>query len=404
MSVDFSLRRRKLARAMGLTVGGALLPPWAAAKAPGAPVYIAVDAEFSHASSTSAQAIAAGVKLAVSEVNAAGGVLEGRPVDVLLRDNRGVPSRATANLHELAAVKDLVGVFCGKFSPVAVEAISMVHREQLVYLDAWAAVDSIVENGHSPNYVFRLAPKDSWAMDAMLAALERRKLFSFCAVLPNTAWGRSCYSAIQSKLVKYRHLRVASSQWYNWGIDSFERSLDACDESKAQAIIFVGNETEGSLLLNEMVRRPAERRRPIICHAGVIGGDLFKLAPGGASLLDLSFVQTFALDASNSSRARVVLRDARKLLGLGQHAPIPSQVGLVQAYDLCHLLIHAIQLAQCTNRARIRDALEHVGPFRGLIKYYLAPFAPGRHEALTRKDVFLARFNSEGYVFRDGRV
>lgn len=241
-------------------------------------------------------------------------------------------------------------------------------------------------------------------MEVMLAALVRRRLFSFCAVLPNTAWGRSCYAAIQSELTKFPQLRLAGSQWYNWGVDSFERGLAACDEAKAQAILFVGNETEGSLLLNEMVRRPTERRWPIICHAGVTGGDLFKLAPRGASLLDLSFVQTFALDASSAPRARSVLRDGRQLLGLREHAPIPSQVGLVQAYDLCHLLVHAIQLAQCTNRARIRDALEHVGPFRGLVKYYRTPFAPGRHEALTQKDVFLARFNSEGHVFRDGRV
>lgn len=404
VSVNTSDRRRWFVHAMGMIAGTGLGPHGSAAKAPLPPVHIGIDAEFSHANSTSAQAVSAGVHLAAMEANRSGGVLGGRPLNVLLRDNRAVPSRSLENLNEFAAVKDLTAVFCGKFSPVAVEAAPLVHRERLIYLDPWAAVDDIVANGHSPNYVFRLAPKDSWAIEAILVALDRRKLFSFCAVLPNTAWGRSCYSAIQARVSAHRRARLVSSQWYNWGVSSFERSLNAGEMAKADAILFIGNETEGSLLLNEMVLLPEHKRLPIVSHAGITGGDLFNLARSGVSSLDLSFVQSFALDAASASRARSVFRDARKLLGIRENAPIPSVVGLVQAYDLCQLLIRAIQAAHTTDRTVIRDALEHIGSYRGLIKHYRKPFTRDRHEALTQSDVFLARFNSDGYVVRDLRV
>jgi branched-chain amino acid transport system substrate-binding protein len=125
------------------------------------PVYVGLDLEFGHQTSTSATAVQRGVEIAIAEVNAAGGVLGGRPLETVVMSNRAVPARGVENLRALAERKDLVAVLCGKFSPVVLEQIPLLSELKVPLLDPWAAADSIVDNGQRPNYVFRLSLRDS---------------------------------------------------------------------------------------------------------------------------------------------------------------------------------------------------------------------------------------------------
>ena len=132
------------------------------------PVYVGLDAELTYAGSTSAQAIRMGMLIAMEEVNQAGGVLGGRPLKLIERDNKSLPARSLANLKELAAQPDLVSVFAGRFSPTVLDTLPLIHELKLPLLDPWASADGIVDNGYTPNYVFRLSLRDSWAMPTML--------------------------------------------------------------------------------------------------------------------------------------------------------------------------------------------------------------------------------------------
>ena len=132
------------------------------------PVYVGLDAELTYAGSTSAQAIRMGMLIAIEEVNQAGGVLGGRPLQLIERDHKSLPSRALENLKELAAQPDLVAVFGGRFSSPMLESLPLIHQLTLPLLGVWASTNSIVDNGYAPNYVFRLSLRDSWAMPTML--------------------------------------------------------------------------------------------------------------------------------------------------------------------------------------------------------------------------------------------
>ena len=48
--------------------------------------------------------------------------------------------------------------------------------------------------------------------------------------------------------------------------------------------------------------------------------------------------------------------------------------------------------AGSTDRRRVREALEQLGPHEGLVRRYARPFSPERHEALTADQVFFARY------------
>ena len=73
-----------------------------------------------------------------------------------------------------------------------------------------------------------------------------------------------------------------------------------------------------------------------------------------------------------------------------------SPVGVAHAYDLTHLLARAINKAGSTDRRKIRDALEQLEPYDGLIQRYAKPFSPQRHDALSPERIFMAHYMPDG--------
>lgn len=361
-----------------------------------APVYIGMDAEFGHRTSTSDDAVRAGIRIAVEEINAAGGVLGGRPLALLERDNRSVPARGVVNLKAFAEIDDLVAVFSGKFSPVVLEELETIHRLRLPLLDPWAAANKVIDNGYSPNYVFRLSLRDSWAVPVMLEHLRGNGARRIGVMLPNTAWGRSNEASLRDYQRSHPGIVVSAVQWYNWGDDSLLRPYQALLDSGMDALLLVANEQEGSVLLHELAERPMLNRVPIASHWGVTGGDFFEMTRGILDRFDFAVVQTYSFIDDGRPTARRVAAAAARELGVEGTRAVVSPVGVAHAYDLTHILARALDLAGTTERAAVRDALERVSEYHGLIKHYPRPFSAERHEGLAPEDLFMARYEADG--------
>jgi branched-chain amino acid transport system substrate-binding protein len=369
-----------------------------AAPPAGRPVVIGLDLEYGHATSTSDDAITRGALLAVDEINRAGGVLGGRPLELVERDNRSNPARGVEDLRELAAVPELVAVMGGKFSPVFIRQLPVAHELGVVLLDPWASADPIVDNGRSPSFVFRLSLRDDWAMAALLGQARRRGLGRVGLLLSNTAWGRSSEVAAREWAAHHPGVALVGPEWFNWGDETLLPRYQALRAAGAQSVLLVANEGEGSTLVREVARLPAAERLPILAHAGITGGDFAALCGPALRHVDLSVVQSFSFFRTRSPRAAGVLEAARRRFRLAGPEAITSPAGLAQAYDLVHILARAVDLAGTTDRSRVRDALEKVRFGDGLVRRYGQPFTATRHEALSPEDLFLARWDARGVL------
>jgi len=362
------------------------------------PVLIGLDAEFGHRTSTSAQAVQQGLEIAIAEINQAGGVLGGRPLELVVRDNRSLPARGVDNLRELAAMPDLVAVFGGKFTPVYVESLPVVHELGLLLMDPWGSGDKITQHDYVPSYTFRLSLRDSWAAPVMLRfALETYQARQLGLLLPNTAWGRSNQAAI-AKAAAANGQTLVGEKWYNWGDKSLIHLYQELHAAGAQAILLVANEAEGAILAREVAALPPGQRLPILSHWGITGGKFAELAGPGLHELDLSVVQTYSFIGRSDPVALRVLAALRQGYGIASAEEIKSPVGVAHAYDLMHLLARAIDQAGSTDRAAVRAALEQLGPYDGLVKHYERPFTPERHDALSMAEVFMARFTTNDRI------
>ena len=364
------------------------------------PVYLGLDLEFGHQTSTSAEAVQRGVEIAIAEINASGGVLGGRPLEAVVLPNRAVPARGIENVRSFAARKDAVALFSGKFSPVVLEELPILHEKEMLLLDPWAAADGIVDNGKNPNYVFRLSLRDAWAMRVMLEHAAARGIERVGLLLPNTGWGRSNAAAAEAFKNTHATPRIVATRGFNWGAESLIEDHEAFRAAGAQAIIFVTNEGPGAVLVKEMAMLPAEKRLPLIAHHGIAGGDFVALSGPALGSVDITVVQFFTFVNNPRPKARALLAEVEKRYGVQDAGHVLSAGGLAAAYDLTHLVARAIQKAGTTDRKAVRRAMEELKEYDGAVRRLTRPFTPDRHEALGPEDLFMARFTAAGALVR----
>ena len=362
------------------------------------PVKVGLTAEYGLKNSYSAQAVEMGIRVAMEEINRNGGVLGGRMLALETRDDRSVPARAIENVKELAGIKDLVAVFGARFSPVYLELLPLIHELGLPLMDPWGSADGITDHQYSPSYSFRLSLKDSYAMPHMFQYGLRQGLTRYGLLVPNTGWGRSNEKAALGYASGDPRVSITNIRWYNWGDVSFLDLYLEILKSGAEALILVANDREGGILINEIGRLPESQRIPILSHWGVAGGSFFETTKANLETMDITVIQTFSLQRARQDRLKTFMKLAEALYGTRSIETIDAQVGVGQAFDLMHLLAMAVDKAGSTDRAAIREALEHLGPYSGLVDVFEHPFTPQNHEALGPDHVFMGRYRSDGIL------
>lgn len=362
------------------------------------PVRVGLDAEFGLDNSTSAQAVELGMRAAIHEINSAGGVLKGRPVELVTRDHRSIPARGIRNIEEFARMPDLVAVFGGRFSPVIIEELPTLKATRTLFMAPWSSADMIIDNDMQPNYVYRLSLRDSLAMPKLLQTAHKRGLTRIGLLLTNTSWGRSNLFAAERHAAASNDIRIVRTAWYNWRDQTLVAKYQALRSAGAQAIVLVANDDEAAVLVREVAALPKSERIPILSHWGVTGGEFVRQAGPALNQVDFSVIQTFSFFKADKEPLARFMRSAAAVSNVRRIEDIDGPVGVAHAYDLMHILAKAIDLAGSTDRAAVRDALEKVRQHRGLVKSYAPPFTPARHEALTSKELLIARYRADGVL------
>lgn len=362
------------------------------------PVVIGLNADMSSGSAQSGIAIERGLLIAIEEINRNGGIL-GHKVKLLVADHRGNPSRGKWNMKKMVANPDIIAVFGGLHTPVMLaekKALFDTGKAEIPYLAPWAAGSSIVEN----RWIFRLSVRDEYAGPFLINRAFKSNYRKIALLLENTPWGRGNEKSMKQSL-KAKGLTPVSIEWFSWKVDPVRvaRKLEIIHQKGADVILMVANAPEGATIIQAMAARKEEQRIPILSHWGITGGDFPKRA-GMEALrkINLSFLQTYSFISNKKrERNRAVVALAKQLFpdSVKEAEDLFSPAGTAHAYDLMHILARAIRLANSTNRSKIRNALEQLKEYRGLVKRYAPPFQKGtgrNHDALNISDFQLSRF------------
>ena len=367
------------------------------------PITIGLDGEFGLAHSTSAESIERGILTAIDEINRSGGLLGGRPLKLVTKEHHSIAARGIRNIKEFAAMPDIVAVFGGRFSPVLIEELPILKETKTLLLAPWSSADGIIDNGMTPNFAFRLSLRDSLAMPFMLKRAAGHGFRKVGLLLTNTAWGRSNLAAAERYFASGTGLISVGTAWYNWRDQTLIDKYEILRKAGAEAIILVANDDEGATLVREVAAQPKDARLPIISHWGVTGGSFTEQAGPALNDVDFSVIQTFSFFKAAPARVAEILAVTERLFGIRKIDDIVSPVGFAHAYDLTHILARAITLAGTTDRPAVRDALERVTGYRGLVRDFPQPFTAANHEALGPDQLFMARYRADGVVIPEER-
>lgn len=356
------------------------------------PVRVGLIAPLSGGSGASGEAVQRGLLLAIDEVNGEGGVL-GRPLELVVRDVPNDPALGVRALRELVQEQNIVAVFGGIFSPVMLAQLDLVHELRLPLVGTWGSVTAITNNGHSPNYAFRVSVSDEYA-DEFLARYAQRLGVSRPGILADTTvWGESNAAGLADWLARLGS-QPAAIERFSQGDVNMTAQLTRLRAAGADGLLMVANAPEGGAIVRGMAA--LGWTAPVISHWGISGGQFVERA--GVDYAEGVFtLQTYSFFDPPTPKGQVVARAYHARFGTRYTDEIAAPSGVADGYDALHLLARALRDAGTTDGAQVRDALERLGPYAGLIKDYDRPFTPERHDALRAEDYLMARW-------QDGRL
>ena len=358
------------------------------------PIKIGLAAAVSGGSAASGEAIKRGIQIAMDEINAKGGLLGGRKLELVIRDDEGDPAKGVKIARELVEREKAVVVFGGLHTTVALAQVPVWTELKHPYMGPWAAGTEIAQNTQKPNYVFRVSANDDYADKFLVRyATEVLKKAKPGLLLENTAWGQSNEVGL-NKWLGQKGIKPVGIEKFNWGDPDMSPQLLRLKNAGADLIIMVANAPEGAQVVKSRAKIGWEI--PMVAHWGISGGRFAELT---GDLSDgVAFLQTYSFFGKQNEHGQAVLKALKDKYGVKGPEEAIAPVGTANAYDGMHLVALAIAQAGSDDGAKVRDALENLkAEYEGLIKNYKRPFTPEQHDALTDADYIMV-------VWKGGKI
>jgi branched-chain amino acid transport system substrate-binding protein len=355
--------------------------------AQGQDIKIGLVAALTGQSAQSGESITRGLTIALDEINAKGGVL-GKKLVLVKRDDESSPPKGVTAARELISSEKVTALFGGIDTPVSLAIVPIANQNKTPFIGVWAAGTNITKNGATPNYVFRVSAQDDLVDVALIKyAMTKYNAKKPGLVLVNNPWGESNEKGLKAAATA-ANLTLA-------GVEKLEQSdvdvtpqLGRLKAAGADAIILVANAAPGAQMMKS--RERMGWMVPVVSHWGISGGRFDELV--GPTAGDVHFVQTYSFFSKPTAASQKVMEELGKRYGVKSPSEVIAPVGTANAYDAMHLLALAIEKAKSTEGDAVRQALEQLDGYSGLIKDYKAPFATPAHEALSPEDYIMVRY------------
>jgi branched-chain amino acid transport system substrate-binding protein len=357
------------------------------------PIKIGVSGPFTGGSAPMGVSMRDGVKLAVAEINAKGGVL-GRQLQMVERDDEAKNERGVQIAQELIN-KEKVVATVGYINTGVALASQRFYQDAKIPVMNNVATGSVVTKQFADqpeNYIFRNAANDTIQSSMIVhEAIENRKFKKVAILADSTNYGQLGREDLEKALEKKGVKPVAVEKYNLKDVDMTAQLLKA-KQAGAEAVLTYGIGPELAQIANGMEK--LGWKVPMIGSWTLSMGNFIDNA--GKNGNGARMPQTFIQDPSTPKRKAFI--DAYVKSYNPPNGRMPSPVSAAQGYDSVYLLAAAIKQAGSTDGPKIRAALESLNDkIDGVVTTYNKPYAKDNHEAIT----------SDTTVFgevKDGRV
>jgi branched-chain amino acid transport system substrate-binding protein len=293
-----------------------------------------------------------GMRLAIEELNAAGGVL-GRPLELVTEDDRSVTEEARSAAQKLLQRDRVVALLGEVASSRSLAAAPEAQRARVPMISPASTNPKVTEVG---DYIFRTCFIDPFQGAVMarfavqeLGAKRVAILFDF----------KQDYSVGLADFFRKTFVElggeIVADERYTSGDIEFRAQLTTIRAARPDAIFVPGYYTELGLI--------AKQARELGLGVPLLGGDGWDsektLEIGGAAVEGYFFSTHYAAD-SDDPRVQEFVKRYR-----AAHGELPDAMGAL-GYDTARILADALVRAGSTEGPKLRDAIAATRDFEGV--------------------------------------
>lgn len=371
-------------------------------------IKIAVTGPFSGGSAPMGASMRDGAKLAVNEINAAGGIVVGGKklkIEVIERDDEAKNDRGALIAQELASMDDLSGVIGSVNTGVVMAGDKHLQEKGITKIITPAAgsasmtqwADKADKPGPKDLSIFRFAAHDGIQAAMVVEEAINRKFTKVAVLHDSTNYGVSGRDDLLAQIkAQGNKLEVVATEKFNIGDKDMTAQLLKAKTAGAQAILIWGIGPELAAVANDMDK--------IGLKIPLIGGWTLSMSNyidnagknGNGTLMPQTFIEE-----AITPKAKSFIEGYHKAYKVDR---IPSPVSAAQGYDAVYIFAAAVKQAQSTDTHKIKEALEDLkAPVKGVIATWKHPFSKWNpadeqtHEAFRRENAVMG-------MVKDGRV
>jgi branched-chain amino acid transport system substrate-binding protein len=343
------------------------------------PIKIGLSGPFTGGSSSMGVSMRDGVKLAVAEINKAGGVL-GRQIELVERDDEAKNERGVQIAQELINKEQVVATL-GYINTGVALASQRFYQEAEIPVINNVATGSIISKQFLPpdfssNYIFRTSANDA-IQSAMIAeeAVKRQGFKKPAILADSTNYGQLGREDL-TKALDARGVKPVAVEKFNIGDTDMTAQVLRAKEAGADVILTYAIGPELAQIANAMAK--------LGWKVPMIGSWTLSMATfidtagpnGDGAMMPQTFIQI-----GNSPKRKAFIEAYQKAYGVDR---IPSPVSAAQGYDSVYLLVAAIRQAGATDGRKIGEALDNLNEkVEGVVTVYDHPFTPSDHDAIS---------------------
>ena len=341
------------------------------------PIKIGVSGPFTGGSSSMGVSMRDGVKLAIDEINKAGGVL-GRPLQAVERDDEARNELGVQIAQELINKEKVVATL-GYINTGVALASQRFYQEAEIPVINNVATGTVISQQFAKeraNYIFRTSANDA-IQSAMIVeeAIGRRGFKKPAILADSTNYGQLGREDLEKALAA-KGVKPVAVEKFNIGDTDMTSQLLRAKEAGADVILTYGIGPELAQIANGQAK--LGWKVPLVGSWTLSMATFIDTAGpnGNGAMMPQTFVQL-----GNTPKRDAFIKAYQAAYKTDR---MPSPVSAAQGYDSVYLLAAAITQAGGTDGRKIREALENLNTkVEGVVTTYDRPFSKTDHEAIT---------------------
>lgn len=355
------------------------------------PVRVGLIGPFSGPSADFGTPMLNGAKLAVDEINAAGGYL-GRPLELVIKDDTANPDVGLQRSQEMMK-EDVVATigFCN--TGVAMKSLEVFQVARHPLIVPCATGTPITAKYPAPeSYIFRTSARDAIQAPFVVEDIVRRGWTKVAIFADKTGYGEAGLQDVM-KALAVKDLKPVHVARFDLGVKDLTADLKAAQAAGANVVFSYTVGAENAVIARDRQalnwKVPQVGAWPLSFPFFIDGA---KEAGEGALM-----AQTFIAEPSNERRISFMTAYARKFDTKRMTVPMAA----AQSYDTVYLLTYALLGIRNADLSgpTIKASLENLGKvYYGVTATHEKPFSRDDKDAITSNMLVMGKVTKNGAV------